>query len=443
MADSTSTRRRFLGRTAVGLSSTALASAYSAGRVIGANDRINVGVIGLGNIGTRHLHHRLIPLREKGAIEITAVSDVFERAKQRAQRLTGLAAKDVHHEYPELLARQDLDAVVIATPDHWHAQMALDALAAGKDVYLEKPMSYTVAEAKRMAAAVKKHGRVLQVGSQHVSDPSYHHARGVIEKGWIGKPLWAQSSYSTNSIHGSWNNYFVEPEATAKTVDWAKFLGSAPKRPFSGERFYRWRKYWDYSGGIATDLFYHRLAPLEFAIGMDFPTRVSANGGIYVHKDREVPDTYSTNIEYENHYALMSASMASAAANQWMPPIIYGHEGTIQFVPGGIAILPEHQFRKKFEAAAGAPELLIPVERQDIDNDHTTNFFDCVRSRKDPVFDADMGYQVMTAIDLGVKSYRQNRVMAFDPRQQLVLDEAPARAAYEGSGKNHEEPPRR
>ncbi len=137
MTKSTTSRRQFLGRTAAGLSSTALASAYSAGRVIGANDRINVAVIGLGNICTRHLHHRLLPLREKGSIEVTAVSDVFEKAKHRAAGIIGLASKDIHHEYPELLSRLEVDAVVIATPDPWHAQMALDALAAGKDVYLE------------------------------------------------------------------------------------------------------------------------------------------------------------------------------------------------------------------------------------------------------------------------------------------------------------------
>ena len=442
MADSTSTRRRFLGRTAVGLSSTALASAYSAGRVIGANDRINVGVIGLGNIGTRHLHHRLVPLRQKGAIEIIAVSDVFERAKQRAQGLTGLEAKHVHHEYPELLARGDVDAVVIATPDHWHAQMTLDALAADKDVYLEKPMSYTIAEAKQMAAAVKKHSRVLQVGSQHVSDPSYHHARDVIEKGWIGKPLWAQSSYSTNSIYGSWNNYFVEPEATAKTVDWAKFLGSAPQRPFSGERFYRWRKYWDYSGGIATDLFYHRLSPLLFSLGPRFPDRVSGHGGIYIFKDREVPDTYSMNAEYDEFYISLSSSAASGAANRRHAPTIYGHEATIEFVNGAIEVVPESQFRTKFEKATGKPSLRIeatPSANLEVRMAHMENFLAAVRSRTQPVFDADFGYRVMTAIKLGVDSYRRGEMMGFDAASERVVAGAANRPGYEGTGENYSE----
>lgn len=435
-------RRRFLGTAAAGLAIPRPATAASANRVIGANDRINIGFIGVGGRGRGHLRRIHARSQEQADVQVVAVSDIYTKRKERARLMAKLAPKDVHHEYLDMLSREDVDAVYISSPDHWHAPMTFDALDSGKDVYLEKPMTYTLHEAREVAERVRLLKRVLQVGSQHLSEQRYHRAREVIAKGWIGQPLWTQNTYSRNSLHGEWN-YRIDEEGTPENIDWNLFQGPAPAREFNADRYFRWRKYWDYSGGIATDLFYHRLAPLEFAIGMGFPTRVSANGGIYVHKDREVPDTYSTNIEYEDHYALLSASMASAAANQWMPPVIYGHEGTIQFVPGGLAVFPEHQFRKKFEAATGAPEVLIPVERRDMDDDHTSNFLDCVRSRKDPVFDADMGYKVMTAIDLGVKSYRQNKVMAFDTQRELVLDEAHDRPSYEGSGKNYKEPPRR
>lgn len=435
-------RRRFLGTAAAGLAIPRPATAASANRVIGANDRINIGFIGVGGRGRGHLRRIHARSQEQADVQVVAVSDIYTKRKERARLMAKLAPKDVHHEYRDMLSREDVDAVYISSPDHWHAPMTFDALDSGKDVYLEKPMTYTLHEAREVAERVRLLKRVLQVGSQHLSEQRYHRAREVIAKGWIGQPLWTQNTYSRNSLHGEWN-YRIDEEGTPENIDWNLFQGPAPAREFNADRYFRWRKYWDYSGGIATDLFYHRLAPLEFAIGMGFPTRVSANGGIYVHKDREVPDTYSTNIEYEDHYALLSASMASAAANQWMPPVIYGHEGTIQFVPGGLAVFPEHQFRKKFEAATGAPEVLIPVERRDMDDDHTSNFLDCVRSRKDPVFDADMGYKVMTAIDLGVKSYRQNKVMSFDTRRELVLDEAHDRPSYEGSGKNYKEPPRR
>ncbi|MDA1316110.1 MAG: Gfo/Idh/MocA family oxidoreductase [Acidobacteria bacterium] len=441
MPDSKPSRRHFLAAAATSLAASSVAArpvAASPSRVIGANDRINVAFIGVGGRGRGHVRRVYDRSQDKADVQVVALCDIYSKRKEIAREITKLQAKDVHHQYAEVLARDDVDAVYISSPDHWHAPMTLAALDAGKDVYLEKPMTYTLHEAQEVAKRVRLHKRVLQVGSQHLSDQRYHRAREVIQKGWIGRPLWTQNTYSRNSLHGEWN-YHIDDEGTPQNIDWTLFQGPAPARDFNADRFFRWRKYWDYSGGIATDLFYHRLAPLEFAIGLGFPTRVSANGGIYVHKDREVPDTYATNIEYEDHYALMSASMASDAANQWLPPIIYGHEGTIQFVPGGIVVLPERQFRTKFEAAVGAPEVLIPVERQDIDDDHTSNFLDCVRSRKDPVFDADMGYKVMTAIDLGVKSYRQGKVMAFDPAREVVLDEPGTRPAYEGSGKNYDD----
>ena len=439
-------RRDFLGATAAGLTATTLASApavaTAAGRVIGANDRINLGFIGVGGRGRGHLRELYRRSQERADVQVVAVCDIYTARKERARETAKLESKDVHHEYRDLLARSDVDAVVISTPDHWHAPQALDALDFGKDVYLEKPVTYTLHEAHEVAARVKTHSRILQVGSQHLSDKRYHHAREAIEKGWIGQPLWTQSTYSRNSLHGEWN-YRIDDEGTAENIDWTVFLGPAPKRPFSADRYFRWRKYWDYSGGIATDLFYHRLAPLEFAIGPSFPVRVTANGGIYVHRDREVPDTYATNIEYESHYSLMSGSMASAAGNQGLPPIIYGHEGSIQFLSGAVAILPESQFRKKFEAATGKRELIIPVEKRDLTADHLSNFFDCMRTRKTPDFDAFFGYQVMTAIDLGVKSYRNNRLMAFDSKREIVTEDAPVRATYEGTGENVKEPPRR
>ena len=452
MSDSAATRRSFLTTTiatgaAASMSAraaarpTALAAARP-NRVLGANDRINLGFIGVGGRGRGHLRNVMERSQDKADVQVVAVCDIYSKRKAIAREIAGVGAKNVYHEYREILARDDVDAVVISTPDHWHAPQALAALDAGKDVYLEKPMTYTLYEAQELAKRVKTHKRVLQVGSQHLSDQRYHRAREIIEKGWIGKPLWMQNSYSRNSLHGEWN-YKIDEEGTPENIDWKLFLGPAPDRPFSQDRFFRWRKYWDYSGGIATDLFYHRLAPLAFAVGMGFPTRVSAHGGIYVHKDREVPDTYATTIEYDDHYAVLSASMASSAANQGLAPAIYGHEASIQFVSGALVVLPEFQFRKKFEAATGHPELVIPVEKSDLPADHSANFLDCVRSRKQPVFNAEMGYQVMTAIALGVRSYRESKLMAFDPRRELVIEQAPARPAYEGTGTNLEEPPRR
>ncbi|MCP5111115.1 MAG: Gfo/Idh/MocA family oxidoreductase, partial [bacterium] len=305
----------------------------------------------------------------------------------------------------------------ISTPDHWHARMTLDALTAGKDVYLEKPMSYTIDEAKAIAREVERSGRVLQVGSQHLSDLRYHRAREVIERGWIGTPLWAQASSSRNSVFGEWN-YRIDDEGTPENIDWQAFLGPAPGRRFSAERYFRWRKYWDYSGGIATDLLYHRLGPMLLALGSQFPVRVSGHGGIYVHQDREVPDTYATTIEYRDFQVVFGSSMASSVFGRHMPAAIFGHEAALLFEGGGIRLLPEPRFAKKFRQTTGQSELFIEVPREDVKLKHHDNFLKSVRSRRQPVFDATHGYRVMTAIRLGVDSYRTGQTMFFDPESE-------------------------
>lgn len=422
-------------------------TAASYGRILGANDRPQVGLIGCGNLGMRHLRLYLKPLLDDGTARLVAISDIYTAAKERARQQAQLETKDVHHDYHDLLARKDVDVVYVVTPEHWHFRMAMDAVQAGKDVYLEKPMTYTVDQAKTLAAEVNKTGRVMQVGAQWCSDPRYHAARDIIEKGLIGNVLWAQSTYSMNSVYGVWQ-YDIEKDATPQTVDWNAFLGSAPKRPFSGERFFRWRKYWDYSNGVVADFFYHRLAPLMVTLGGRFPTLVSGHGGIYAFKDRETPDTFSLTAEYENFSIQITSSAASFGPNRYHAPAIYGHEGTIAFFDekgndGYITVTPDPQFRKKFQEATGKPDLRIgtnPSHPNDIRINHARNFFACVKSRQKPVLHAELAYQTMTAIKLSADSYRQRRMFAWDPKTQTIAREAPARPGYEGTGENYKEP---
>jgi len=200
-----STRRDFLGKSALSaaaLGSVAATSARSSSRVIGANDRINVSLIGIGSIGTAHLRTLMPQVEEDKDIQMIAVSEIYTARKERARTITKLAEKDVHHDYREMLTRNDVDVVIIATPDHWHGRMALDAMAAGKDVYLQKPMTYTIEEARQIAAAAKKHNRVLSVGVQGTSDPRYKIAREAIEAGEIGEVLMAQANSARNSLLG-------------------------------------------------------------------------------------------------------------------------------------------------------------------------------------------------------------------------------------------------
>jgi predicted dehydrogenase len=319
--------------------------------------------------------------------------------------------------------------------------MTIDAFEAGKDVYLEKPMTLTIPEARDVAAKARETGRVLQVGCQHMSDKSNHLASKIVNDGLVGDVLWAQSTYSRNSVHGEWN-YTIDEGASAEDIGWEQFLGPAPKRPFNPDRYFRWRKYWDYSGGIATDLFYHRLSPLRMIMGVEFPLRVTGSGGIYVHKDREVPDTYTSTIEYANDYVVLGSSMANSAGNEHMQPVIYGHKGTIIFGDGAVIVEPEWQYRESFTEKTKAAKMYYEVEPHNMNEEHHNNFLECMRTRATPNCGPDFSYKVMTAIKLGVDSYREGKMMLWDAEREQRVDQPPARKEYEGDGQNHEEPRR-
>ena len=405
------TRRQFLQGSAAGAAVLGLGlygTAPASGKVLGANDRINIAVIGCGGMGTGQLQDLVNRSKDPAAkLAVVGVCDIYEPRKQRAKDISGA---EVYHDYRKLLERKDLDAVLIATPDHWHAKMAIDAMDAGKDIYLQKPMTYTWEEAKQVAKVARYHNRVVQIGAQSASEDRWWKAREAIKAGAIGKLLWSQSGYCRNSTEGEWN-WPIDEGANPDNLDWKAFLGSAPKRPFDKERFFRWRKYWDYSGGIATDLFYHALSHLEVALIPEFPSRVTASGGIYFQHDREVPDTFFMTVDYpSDHTVVLVSSMAN---RQCVPEIIRGHEATMYFENGGFVIRPEDEF-----TATKKEQTVVP----DAGVDHMTNFLDCVRSRKKTHLDADAGYRIMVAIDLGVKAYRQNKTMLFDPKKETVVN---------------------
>ena len=422
----------------LGVANSALAGARGAkasSRVLGANDRINVGVIGVGGRGS-YVGAQFASIGQKNnSCQIVAVCDVYEKRKRVAAEKMKC---DGFLDYREVLARPDVDAVIVATPDHWHAKIALDAMDRGKDVYLEKPMCHTNDEIRQLVSTVKETKRVLQVGSQTTSGDQWWKARKAIADGMIGQMIMSQGSYHRNSIEGEWN-WPIDKEAGPdgkgdNYIDWKTWLGPAQKRPYDADRFFRFRKYWDYSGGIATDLFYHVVAPLQICWGeAQFPVRVSGMGGNYIFKDeREVPDTFNLMADYAaGHSLVLSSSMANS---HHIPGLIRGHEGTIIMVENGqfesraeyITVIPETRYdREKKERATLKPEYMakfgkdsvkIPVDQTDMMHAHIENFLQCMRTREKPHLDVETGARAQAVINLAVQSYREGRVLFWDEK---------------------------
>lgn len=425
------------------------------GRVRGANDRINIAFIGNGMQFLGLLEGFKSRRQQQGDVEFAAVCDVWEPRLRNAQEKSGAAKR--YRDYREVLARTDIDGVVLAVPDHWHYPMARQALLAGKDVYLEKPMTHTLAEAARLNDLVGRTGRILQVGGTGPATRLYWKVNEFIKAGRMGKVLWGLISYNRNTRQGMWDypipgvgdESWPDAKVTPANLDWNMWLGSAAKRRFSAERYFRWRKFWDYSTGNAGDLLYHRLGVMSTMIGFDFPTRGMAAGGIYVQKDREVPDTYLTLLEYPGDYTINMISCMGNAASA--PLTVYGNWATLQILEGQAAmsamgdprgaqaggqtrprtvavVRAERDFQDEFKQANdGQTEVTIEPEASPGLGDDWLN---CMRSRQSPVYNVLRGYQVMAGIALGVESYRSGRVMAFDAVRRTVSPAPPARRVY-------------
>ncbi|HTS78517.1 MAG TPA: Gfo/Idh/MocA family oxidoreductase [Bryobacteraceae bacterium] len=429
---------------AFGSAGAALAKSASkgSGRIIGANDRINIGVIGVGGRGSSDAANFAKFGADHNACQVVAVADCYQKRINAAK--ARLKIDDGYLDYREIINRKDIDAVVVATPDHWHARVALEAMDHGKDVYLEKPMCHTIEEARQLVNTVKETGRVLQVGSQTTSADQWWKAKKAIADGMIGKMIMSQGSYHRNSVEGEWN-YKIDdaagPDASGENyIDWKMWLGSASKRPYDADRFFRFRKFWDYSGGIATDLFYHVVAPMNICWDRpQFPSKVSAGGGIYIFKDtREVPDTFHLIADYpEGHSLVLSSTMANS---QHIPGLIRGHDGTIIMVENGmfesrtdnIILRPEvRRVREGTEFVRkpinpdykfGLDEQKIPVEQYDSMTAHIDNFLSCMRTRQKPHLDVETGACAQVVISMAVDSYRQGKVLYFDEKKWKVQD---------------------
>jgi len=382
-------RRQFVG--ALGAATTFSARGYSA--ITGANDRLRIGVIGAGGQATEHME-ALVKMREGDNLEIVSVCEIYEKRLDKAAQLTG--GKPIK-EYRRILENKDIDYVLIATPEHWHYQMAMDALEAGKHVYLEKPMTHGIEEAKKLTAKVKSTGLKLQVGVQGMSDESYAVANQHVKAGELGNIVLAQIDYSRNYRGGDFwagDDYPIDADAKpGVNLDWDAWLGPAPKRPWDPERYFRWRRYWDYSGGIATDLFVHRATRLIKALDLQFPDYVVATGGKFEYKDSvaEIPDTFNV-----------------LANNAKVYHMIRGHKATLYFTETGFTITPEADYAKEVQPLTyekkGAEDLTL----------HHRNLQAAIRENQPLNCDSTLGLYGVVVCEMAVESFRKRQYLKWD-----------------------------
>ncbi len=416
------------------------AQAGTARQNTAANDRIRVALFGVGIRGQQDARSAL---RVPG-VELVAAADVYDGRLTLAKELWGghvVTTRD----YREVLTRPDVDAVVIATPDHWHMQMAVDAMKAGKDVYVEKPMVQELDEGPRIIDAARQTGRILQVGSQHVSSIVYAKARELFRAGAIGELNLVEAWINRNSSMGAWQ-YSIPPDASPQTIDWDRFLGRAPKRPFDPVRLFRWRNYRDYGTGIPGDLFVHLFTGIHFVLDASGPTRAIASGGLRHWNDgRDVPDVMLALYDYpktSTHPAFtlsLKVNFAEGAGDNSAFRFI-GPEGVLTIGDNALTLSrrqaakePGHTsdtfakatqeaFMKEYRAKyPDRPELqprndetYVAPPRYSSADDHFRNFFDAVRTRRPVVEDAVFGLRAAGPALLANHSYFETRSIGWD-----------------------------
>jgi predicted dehydrogenase len=412
------TRREFLkaaGVTAAGVVATSLASSpvYSlaSAKVLGANDRIRVGFVGVGGQGQNHVKI-VSSLMDKGNVQPIAVCDIWKKRQLNAAKAGNIAANKIYHDYRQLLEDKDVDVVLIATPEHWHAQIATDAMESGHHCYIEKPVTRHMDEALKLRETVNRTKMIVQVGSQGCSTPIWTRAHELITQGKIGKTVWSQGSYCRNSTAGEWN-YGIDPEANETTVDWKTWLGYCKQRAWDPQRYFRWRKYSDYSAGIISDLFPHRLHPLMLAIGPEYPKRVACIGTIVAQPDREVADNTQMLVEFPSGNTMVLAG--STCNEKGLEDIIRGNKATMSFGGTKLNVLPERPYADEIDP------IQENVEGAESIPNHWLNFLDAIRTGKKPNCDIELATKVQVIVSLGEMSWQKGKMMNFDPVKLKVI----------------------
>ncbi len=376
----------------------AIATAASYGRILGANDRIRVGGIGTGGRG----QFLLSLLNRLEGNEIVACCDVYEPRRLDAKAKYAKDASDCV-DYREVLDRKDIDAVVVATPDHWHVTITTEAVRAGKDVYCEKPVTHTIEEGEPLIAAVRESKRVVQTGTQQRSWDHFAQARDEIAAGKLGQVTLIRTYWFQNHIPSADRpTHFDESK-----LDWKRFLGPVADRPFDSDQFGNWRWYWDFGGGAMTDLFVHWVDVAHWIMGSDSPTRATATGLKAILLQRQTPDTMSAALAYPSHVVVEfdSALLGYIEGGGLM---IRGTKAAMRLWRGGFAVYAE--IGRYSETPDPTNAIMQVKSTHDGTLTHMQNFLDCVRSRNAPNASVEIGVSAARAGHVANLALRGNGV---------------------------------
>ncbi len=410
-------------------------------------DKIGIGLIGCGDRGKQHMTEIL----NTSDARFSAVCDVFNKRLDYAVNLVKKQNPEVkgYDNYRRLLEDKNVDAIIVATPDHWHSKMTIDGADAGKDVYCQKCFTRTVEEAKAMVQAIKRNKRILQLGHTRRSQAVYHRMKEVYGTGVLGRVSIVNITMFRNSAQGAWD-WTIEPEGNPETINWNEFLGSAPQREFDADRYFRWRKYWDYGTGISGDLLSHEWDAVNFVMGLGIPSTCIASGGIYFWKEkREVPDVLNVVYDYPERQLAVTwnSTFSNSASGIDVGTHIYGKNATIHYGRGDagmeVFLEPASKTNLKFfdeasrgeRAQSGAEgKTAKPAVRDEkvplytyargdnlVVTSHFQNFLDCVRSRERTRGNEDTALEEAATAIMSVVAYKEKRMVRWDPVNQRIV----------------------
>lgn len=387
---------------------------YPAPEPPGPDEPIRMGVIGTGGMGTGHcasITNLAKAGREK--VQIVALADVCQTHLDNAYKVVtgnqpGVEVATYRY-YQDLLKRPDIHAVLIATPEHSHAQCVIDAIRAGKDVYCEKPMTLRLFEALAVREVVLDSDRVFCVGTQHIMQPKYHEARKLLRQQAIGQLVWSQTSYCRNSKIGEWNYYQIDPKVVpGPLLDWEAWCRPRPVIPFDTKIFHRWRRYRDWSTGIVGDLLVHMMTPLFWTMELEAPRRVVAAGDHIVDLDMENHDQVMLTLEFDRPFKHQMVVAGSTANEVGLEVMVRGHKGTIYLGGASCRMRPERIFSEEVEGQD------IQTEQVQDQDEMRLQWLRCIRTREKPMGDIELATRVMVAVDLATRSMWEGSAFWWD-----------------------------